>query len=100
MSFNVQTVIDRQGALWHTLRRLGGRKVKIRAWSKREILEYFQSEYGLKYESRHFSQNASATGAKTNYYSTCNRASQIGYTPSYSSMESLKHEAKSILQCN
>jgi nucleoside-diphosphate-sugar epimerase len=68
--------------------------------SKQEILEYFQSEYGLKYESRHFSQNASATGAKNNYYSTCNRASQIGYTPSYSSMESLKHEAKWILQCN
>jgi nucleoside-diphosphate-sugar epimerase len=68
--------------------------------SKQEILEYFQSEYGLKYESRHFSQNASATGAKNNYYSTCKRASQIGYVPRYSSMESLKHESKWILQCN
>ena len=64
---------------------------------KQEILDYFTSEYGLKYESRHFSTNASATGAKSNYYSTCNRASQIGYIPQFSSMDTLKHEAVYIL---
>ena len=68
--------------------------------SKLEILDYFSSEYGLQFESKHFPQNASATGAKNNYYSTCNRASRIGYVPKYSSMDSLKHEARCLLPCN
>ena len=66
--------------------------------AKQEILDYFTSEYGLKYEKRCFSENASATGAKSKYYSTCNRASQIGYIPQFSSMEALKHEASHILR--
>jgi nucleoside-diphosphate-sugar epimerase len=66
--------------------------------AKQEILDYFSSEYGLKYEKRCFSENASATGAKSKYYSTCNRASQIGYIPQFSSMEALKHEAGHILR--
>jgi nucleoside-diphosphate-sugar epimerase len=65
--------------------------------SKQGILDYFTSEYGLKYKSRNFSQNASATGAKSNYYSTCNRASRIGYIPQFSSMDTLKDEARYIL---
>ena len=65
--------------------------------AKQEILDYFSSEYGLKYEKRCFSENASATGAKSKYYSTCNRASQIGYTPRFSSMDALKDEATHIL---
>lgn len=65
--------------------------------AKKEILDYFTSEYGLKYRSRHSSENASATGAKSNYYSTCNQASQIGYVPQFSSMDTLKLEAKYIL---
>jgi nucleoside-diphosphate-sugar epimerase len=66
--------------------------------SKQEILDYFTSEYGLKYERRQLSENASATGAKSNYYSTCNRASQIGYVPRFSSMDTLEQEARYILQ--
>ncbi|NVN89009.1 MAG: NAD(P)-dependent oxidoreductase [Desulfuromonadales bacterium] len=65
--------------------------------SKREILEYFTSEYGLRYESRRSSFNASATGAKTNYYSTCKQATRIGYMPRHSSMDSLKLESELIL---
>jgi nucleoside-diphosphate-sugar epimerase len=65
--------------------------------SKQEILDYFASEYGLKYESRRFSENASATGVKNNYYSSCNRASQIGYVPQFSSMDTLKNEVRYIL---
>jgi nucleoside-diphosphate-sugar epimerase len=65
--------------------------------SKQEILDYFSSEYGLKYESRNFSENASATGAKINYYSTCKRAAQIGYVPRFSSMDTLQDEARFIL---
>lgn len=65
--------------------------------SKQEILDHFASEYGLKYERRSFAENASATGAKNNYYSTCNTASRIGYVPRFSSMDTLKQEARYIL---
>jgi nucleoside-diphosphate-sugar epimerase len=65
--------------------------------SKKEILDYFTAEYGLKYEERVFTENASATGAKSNYYSTCNLASQMGYIPQFSSIDTLKDEARSIL---
>jgi len=65
--------------------------------SKQEILNYFTSAYGLRYESRHCSENASATGAKASYYSTCNRASEIGYIPRFSSMDTLIDEARCIL---
>ncbi len=65
--------------------------------SKQEILDYFASEYGLKYQKRDFSENRSATGAKNNYYSTCDRASHLGYIPRFSSMDTIREEAGSIL---
>lgn len=65
--------------------------------SKQEILDYFTAEYGLKHEKRDFSESPSATGAKSNYYSTCNLASQMGYIPQFSSMDTIKHEARFIL---
>jgi len=65
--------------------------------SKQEVLDYFSAEYGLKYENRDFTDNASATGVKSNYYSTCNLASQMGYIPQFSSMDTIKHEARFIL---
>ena len=65
--------------------------------SKQEILDYFASVYGLKYEKRPFSENGSATGAKSNYYSVCNLAAQLGYTPRFSSIDTLKEEAGYIL---
>lgn len=69
----------------------------LRPVAKQEILDYFTSEYGLKYERRDLSENASATGTKYNYYSTCNRASQVGYMPRFSSMDTLKSEARYFL---
>ncbi|HYA42709.1 MAG TPA: NAD-dependent epimerase/dehydratase family protein [Syntrophobacteraceae bacterium] len=65
--------------------------------SKREILNYFTSEYGLKYESHKSIKKAGATGVKNNYYSTCKKAYQIGYVPRFSSMDTLMHEARQIL---
>ena len=65
--------------------------------AKQEILDYFTSEYGLKYQRRSFSESPSATGPKSNYYSTCNCAAQIGYVPRFSSMDTLKNEARYIL---
>lgn len=68
--------------------------------TKQEVLDYFVSEYGLKYEKRHCSENASATGAKSNYYSTCNKAALAGYAPRFSSMDTLREEAGYILHTN
>lgn len=65
--------------------------------AKQEILDYFTSEYGLRYEFRKFSENASATGAKNNYYSTYDRPSRISYKPKFSSMDTLKQEASYML---
>lgn len=65
--------------------------------SKQEILDYFSAAYGLKYERWRFTESASATGAKANYYSTCNRASRIGYVPQFNSLDTLKDEARYIL---
>jgi nucleoside-diphosphate-sugar epimerase len=72
----------------------------LRPVAKQEILDYFARDYGLKYERRDRSENASATGTKCNYYSTCNRASPVGYIPRFSSMDTLKNEARYILPNN
>lgn len=64
---------------------------------KKEILDYFSLEYGLKYEmSRHLS-NVSATGSKNIYCSNYMNAAGIGYKPVFSSMDALKEESKYIL---
>ncbi len=65
--------------------------------AKQEILDYFASSYGLEYQRQDFSENRSATGAKTNYFSTCDRASGLGYIPRFSSMDTIREEAGSIL---
>jgi hypothetical protein len=68
--------------------------------AKQDILDYFSSEYGLKCEKRDFSKNSSATGLKMNYYSINNRARRIGYLPKFSSLDTIKCEAKYILSNN
>lgn len=65
--------------------------------SKQEILGYFTSKYGLRYESRASAVNASATGAKSNYFSTCEHAVRLGFTPMYSSLDTVKLETEYIL---
>lgn len=66
--------------------------------SKFEILDYFSSEYGLKYEVRQSMCNTSATGSKSFYCSKNNSAMKIGYIPEFSSMETVKNDAGYILQ--
>jgi nucleoside-diphosphate-sugar epimerase len=66
--------------------------------SKQAILDHFASEYGLRYQRRPSGTNASATGGKANYYSTWDRAAQIGYVPHYTSMDTLSDEARYILR--
>lgn len=65
--------------------------------NKEEILDYFSSVYGLKYEKHPVAENISATGSKSSYYSICNHTSAINYSPRYSSMDSIIQEASHLL---
>jgi len=64
---------------------------------KKEILDYFSLEHGLKYEINQSLGNTSATGSKGVYCSRYNAGLQIAYMPEFSSMDTLKHQAKYIL---
>jgi nucleoside-diphosphate-sugar epimerase len=63
---------------------------------KFEILERFSSLYGLKYTVKDNIGSQSATGKKANYYSTNDRFRAIGFSPRFSSIESIIREAKFI----
>lgn len=65
---------------------------------KREILDYFSLEYGLKYEISQSLNYASATGSKNIYYSKYNKALEIGYKPKFSSIDTIKQESRYILK--
>ncbi|MBN2183162.1 MAG: NAD(P)-dependent oxidoreductase [Sedimentisphaerales bacterium] len=64
---------------------------------KREILDYFASEYGLKYEINRSLNHISPTGSKNIYFSKYNNAVSIGYKPQFSSMDTISQESKHIL---
>ena len=64
---------------------------------KKEILDYFSSEYGLQYRTIHSLGRASATGSKSLYYSKYHNTAGIGYKPAFSSMDSIVQESKYIL---
>jgi len=64
---------------------------------KKEILDYFSSHYGLKYKIDYSLKYFSPTGMKNVYYSRYDKAAKIGYKPLFSSMDTIKQEAKYIL---
>ncbi|MEK9154605.1 MAG: NAD-dependent epimerase/dehydratase family protein [Patescibacteria group bacterium] len=64
---------------------------------KKEILDYFSREYGLKYKTISSLANTSATGSKNIYYSKYNNSSSIGYKPEFSSLDTIQQESKYIL---
>lgn len=64
---------------------------------KKEILDFFSSEYGLKYETKPAIDCVSSTGFKNIYCSAFNAAASIGYEPKYTALEALKMEAEIIL---
>lgn len=64
---------------------------------KEEILDYFSSVYGLRYDMVKSLNNVGATGAKSIYCSRYKGISSIGYIPQYSSMETIKQETEHIL---
>jgi len=65
--------------------------------TKFEILEYFVKQYGLKYSIKDNMQISAATGTKDNYYSSYKKAEELGYSPQFTSMDSIIEEAKLIL---
>lgn len=64
---------------------------------KKEILDYFSLEYGLRYEVSRSLNHVSATGSKNIYCSNYNNALKIGYKPKFSSLDAIKQESKYIL---
>ncbi|MDD5530432.1 MAG: NAD-dependent epimerase/dehydratase family protein [bacterium] len=64
---------------------------------KKEILDYFSSEYGLKYEVSKSLKCVSPTGSKNIYCSNYNNMACIGYKPLFSSMDVIKEESKYII---
>ncbi|WP_342547065.1 NAD(P)-dependent oxidoreductase [Paenibacillus sp. FSL P2-0089] len=58
--------------------------------AKFEILDYFADHYGLRYEIEDNSSYNSITGSKNNYYSLNHSATQIGYLPRYTSLQSIQ----------
>ncbi len=64
---------------------------------KQEILDYFTSVYGLKYQTSPSFGNGSATGSKRMYCSMSKAASKIGYHPKFSSLDAIKDEARHFL---
>lgn len=64
---------------------------------KREILNYFSTEYGLQYKVIRTLNNISATGSKNIYCSRYNSALKIGYKPKYSSMDTIRMESQHLL---
>lgn len=65
--------------------------------SKWEIINYFASEYGLKYKVTPSFKYISATGSKNNYYSISKNALYLKYHPQFTSMDTIKEESKYIL---
>ena len=65
---------------------------------KIEILDYFALEYGLKNKKDNSFNHSSSTGSKKIYYSTFNDATNIGYKPAFSSMDTIKQESEYIIK--
>lgn len=66
--------------------------------TKFEILEYFAKQYGLKYSIEDDMQISAATGIKDYYYSDYKKAEQIGYSPQFTSMDSIIEATRLIFE--
>ena len=69
----------------------------VKPVEKWEILDYFSSEYSLKYKIIPSLNYVSPTGSKNIYCSTYNNTTRLGYKPTFSSMDTIKEESKYIL---
>jgi nucleoside-diphosphate-sugar epimerase len=70
----------------------------VKPIAKFELLDFFKTHYGLNYCVKKEDVNiVNSTGMKNIYYSINKHASEIGYTPGYSSLDAIKEEVKYIL---
>lgn len=91
--------------LYRVVRRCMNKKIlnaafdiaSVQPVSKREILDYFTSEYGLKYRVSPSFSHVNATGFKNKYYSVYDQYSVTGYKPKFTSLATIKHEAEYLL---
>lgn len=65
---------------------------------KKEILDFFTSQYDLKYKIEKTMKYHNVTGHKSIYYSLYRKAEEMDYRPQFSSMDTLRQEAKYLLQ--
>ena len=64
--------------------------------NKSALLQGMQSAIGLRYEVTGNSSVVNATGNKPYYYSLNRRAADFGYTPRFTSIEGVIHEARAM----
>ena len=65
---------------------------------KKEILEFFSSQYSLKYKTEKSMNYHTVTGHKSIYYSLYKKAGEIDYQPQFSSMDTIRIEAEYLFQ--
>lgn len=65
---------------------------------KISILNYLESDFGLKYEFQNSFKELNATGSKDNYYSKNFRAKDFGYIPKFSSKNVIEEVARKVLK--
>ncbi len=65
---------------------------------KQTLLSTLQKKYGLQYEIVKGISNTSATGIKNNYYSINKSASNFGYQPALTSLDSILQELENFLK--
>ena len=65
--------------------------------SKIELLNFFQKQYGLKYNNKLVPELSSPTGLKPSYYSKSRKAKVLGYVPNHSSLDGIKNEVQFLL---
>jgi nucleoside-diphosphate-sugar epimerase len=66
--------------------------------SKLEILDYFNSNYNLKYEVVRDLTNSSVTGNKDNYFSESKKINEIEFEAQYTSLESINFVTNEIFK--
>jgi len=68
--------------------------------SKFDVLNYMKKNFGLRYRVEDDFDYATVTGRKSNYYSTDNKARELGYQPEFSSLEGIDIEMRALLANN
>lgn len=65
--------------------------------SKFDVLSYMKKNFGLRYRVENNSDYVTVTGRKSNYYSTNNKARELGYQPKFNSLEGIDIEMRALL---